>query len=621
MCCISLEHAGSHKSMISGIILLPWRARLVAACAIGLAVWALRVALIGDLGTGIPYMDQWYREGLVVYEPWLQGRLPWRVIFEPHLEHRIVWTNLWNLGLLELCGQWEPMVQMVAQAGITAVTAAFCVWILLPAQTEWYWRAAVLAGAVLAFGASLAYENILWGFQSQFGFFVMLSLLGCAATARAWQHGRYAGLALVAGLAAPLAMGAGALVGPIIVILAILVMASERKVSSRSGGMLAIGMVCLFWGLLLRSDSPSTVYAHAKSFGQFLRVWAAAGAWPNSPIPWLAALACLPIILLTVQILRKGVRPQDHELFICGVFFWAMASAAGGAWLRGALGPVLPARYRDILALLCWVNGLALVMVLSHWWEQGKRRYRFLGVGIAMAWSCFAIYGGAKVLDHFSKVDRPAWQKSSAEQFEEANSILEGLADSGFAVSKPGKGFFPPEKVLASRVLAPFLPPEIQVPFKGITPINAFAVGQADANQWVWQSECFEAKVKAMIMFVRGDGKELQLMLENQTNGSRMEFAPSGRRIGDLSEWLVRTTPGRYRVCIRTGAVKGELVVTLPRPLSIASYWVRKGAAEGVRLVEFAGICLAVAWWVTRNRPDVAGNIARTNCRSAGFCS
>lgn len=596
----------------------PKPARLVAAGLIGLAVWVLRVSLVGDLGTGIPLMDQWSGEGLAVYEPWLQGQLTWRAVFEPHLEHRIVWTHLWNLGLLELCGQWEPMVQMVAQAGITAATAGVCVWILLPMRTEWYWRASVLVGAVLAFGFFFAYENILWGFQSQFGFFILLCVGICATTSRVWQNRRYAWLALLTGMAAPLAMGAGALAGPTIVALAALASVCERKISPRSGGILVIGLGCLSWGLFLRSDSPATAYAHAKSFGQFFQVWISAVAWPNSSIQWLAGLACLPMILLIIQIVRRGMIPAAHELFLCGVFFWAVASAAGGAWLRGSLGQTLPSRYCDILALLCWVNLLALVMVMKEWWPRGRLRFTILGAVIVAAWLGSALYGGIRLGEHFIKVDRPAWRKSSAQQFEEANSMVEGLADAISAGGKLEKMFLPPERVIWSQVLGPYLPPEIRLPFKGITPHNALAIGLINASHWTWQSEKFEAKAHAMVMFVRGDGAELQLRLENQSDGNKMEFVPSGRWIGDHSEWMVRTTPGEYRLGVRTAAVKGGLVMTLPRQLSISGYWVRRGVAEGVSLCAFAGICLALAWLAGRNRPGAAHRPERAE---PGSCS
>jgi len=575
---------------------LTCRSRLVAACAIGLAVWALRVALIGDLGTGIPWMDQWDREGLFIYEPWVQGQLSWGAIFEPYLEHRIAWTNLWNIGLFELCGQWDPMVQIVAQAVIPALTAGFCVWGLVVAHSGRLWRSAVLAGALMAFGAPFAYQNILWGFQSSFALYVLLSLGGCAAAALAWGNPQYGGLALLAGLAAPLAMGAGALVGPIIFALTILVMLAEKKVTRRSRGMLLVGLVCLGWGLALRSTSTAMNFTHARSLSEFGKVWLAACAWPNSRFPWMAGLACLPVGLLIVQVVRKASSPRSHELFIVGVFLWATASAAAGAWARGALGSIPPSRYCDFLTVLCWVNLLALFSVLRAWREQGKVRWRAPGVLITMAWLGSVIYGGIGMMEHFVKIDRPDWQKSATQQFEEANSTLVGLSTAVSVREKSGRQPKNYEKVFESQVLAPFLPPEIRLPIKGVAPDDTLAVGRADAEPaWEWQSGCFASRTSAMIMFVRGDAAKLDLALLNQSGEAKAEFQPWGRHIGGWSEWLVRPPLGQYRLSIRAASASGGFAVILPKPLSAAGYWARCVSAEQARLVELAGICLAVA--------------------------
>lgn len=575
---------------------LPWKVRLLAACAIGVAVWVLRVALVGDLGTGIPWMDQWDCEGLNIYRPWIEGSLTWRVIFAPWLEHRIVWTHLWNLSLFELCGQWDPMVQMFIQAVIPALTAGCCVWGLLAVSGAWVWRSAVLVGATIAFGGPFAHENILWGFQSQFGFFVALSLLGCAATGLAWSNRRYVWLVLFAGLAAPLAMGAGALAGPIIIATGILVALAERKFIGRTCAVLGVGLICLIWGLSLRSTSTGTLYAYAKSVAQFVQAWLAACAWPNSETPWLAGLACLPVILLIIKIVRKGTLPQPHELFIVGVVVWAIGCAAGGAWARGGLGAIPPSRYGDFLTLLCWANLLALVSVVSAWGKRGGAYLMVWGIVIAVAWVGSVGYGGTRLLQDFFKTERPARQMSAALQLAQLNEVVE---ENTFVIKNKAKLERQPkphELVFASPVLAPYLPPELQMPCKGITLEGILMISPADIDRpWQWESGQFKSPMSALIVYVYGDARQLKLGLWNQVSERKEWFRPSGRRIGDWSEWLVRVIPGRYQLSIETAPVPEGLGVILPRPLSAAGYWARRIAAEGTILIMMAGICLILA--------------------------
>ena len=577
----------------------PWCARLVAACAIALAVWALRVALVGELGTGIPFWDQWDREGLIIYEPWLQGQLSWRAIFEPHLEHRIVWTHLWNLGIFELCGQWDPMVQMVAQALIPAVTAGFCVWGLLAARMEWYWRGAVLLGALIAFGAPYAFSNCLWGFQSQFGFLVALSLLGCAATAFAWRQTRYRWLALLAGLAAPLAMGAGALAGPVIIVLTIVVILTGKKLSRASGQMLVIGVICFLWGGLWRSDSTVMLFARVESMARFGQVWMAALAWPNCQISWLAVLAGLPVALLVVQVVRREITAQPHVLFLIGMAVWAAGCAAGGAWTRGGVDPTPPSRYCDFLTLWCWANLLSLVLVVRSWLERSQAQWRILALVLASAWGGATLYGGVSLLEEFFIFQRPAIQASSGRHLEAVNSVLGG---SSVAVMIGAGLQNRPEviaKVMTSQILAPFLPPELQSPPRDITADGELAMGVDGPHaEWKWQSGIFSVRKSAMLMLVRGETDGLQLTLVDCSDQSKISFHPSGRHIGEWSEWLARTAPGPHQVRIEAGPSSGALAFIHPRPVSAPGYWMRSGILNFRWLCGAAVLCLALALWV-----------------------
>ena len=593
---------------------MPWRPRLLAAGTIALAVWALRVALIGDLGMGIPLLDQWDSEGLFVYEPWVQGQFSWRAIFEPYLEHRIAWTHLWNIGLFEIGGQWDPMVQMVAQAVIPALTAGFCVWGLVAAYAGWPWRSAVLLGALIAFGAPFSYQNILWGFQSCFAFWVVLSLCGCAATALAWRNPRYGWLALFAGLAAPFALGAGILVGPIIFALAVLVMLIEKKITRRSKGIMAVGLICFLWGLLVRSQGTGATHAHAKSVAQTVQAWLAACAWPNSAVPWLAGWACWPAVILLIQLVRKGLLPRPHELFIIGIFIWALLSAVGGAWARGALGSMPPSRYCDFLTLLCWANLLALITVMGAWWKTGVTLLRLFGAVIALAWVGSVVYGGVGLLERFFKTERPALQKIVVNQFAVMHTILEGGVTATGIVERNGKRALPYQEIMESRVLAPFLPPEIQRPFRGMTPEGILMMRFADSTSaWQWQSEPFETQSSAMLVFINSDWRKLNLELLRQGVESKTYFQPSGRQVAGWSEWLVRTMPGRYRLNIESASGSGDLSIILPRPLSAPGYWVRWVGAESTFLIELAGVCFAVALLVCRDKASADENNVPTD--------
>ncbi|HEY4246040.1 MAG TPA: hypothetical protein VGM64_04235 [Lacunisphaera sp.] len=575
---------------------------LVVPILIGLAVFVLRVALVGSLGTGIPYWDQWDREGLVIYEPWIDGTFSWHAIFAPHLEHHIVWTHLWNLGLLELCGQWDPIVQMVAQAIFPALTAGLAVRVLLDLRMGWVWRTTVIVGALVAFGFPFAYENILWGFQSSFGILVLLSFGVVATASRAWSTGQW-WLPLLVGMAAPLAMGAGALAGPLIVGLTLLVIVSERKTSAFNLTMLAGGIACFLWGILLRPEAPVMEFARVKSILSFFSIWVTALAWPNCRIGWLCALACLPIFLLTIQIVRRGVQPRQEELFIIGVGIWAIGCAAGGAWSRGGVEAIPASRYADFLAPLAWSNLLALALVVHHWSTQYNRSSRTMGIVLAAVWIGVAGYGGLRLLDDFFRTERPKLEATAARRFEAVNSVLNG----GPVTAMTGVGLDPDPRILSqvmnSPSLASVLPPELQRPPVGITPDKILAAGlPGPHDDWRWLSGKFAVRTRAMVVFVRGDATRLKLALVDEGSGSKNYFAASGRYIGEWAEWLAQTGPGLHRINGEAMAGPGEIAIMMPRPLSLIGYWARWGSAHAAWLIGLAAVCVTLGLVAAEDR-------------------
>ena len=160
---------------------------------------------------------------------------------------------------------------------------------------------------------------------------------------------------------------------------------------------------------------------------------------------------------------------------------------------------------------------------------------------------------------------------------------------------------------MTSQPLAPFLPPELQSPPRGITPEGELAVGLAGPHaEWQWQSGTFEVRMPALLMLVRGQTDGLQLALVDCSDQSKNLFHSSGRHMGEWSEWLVRTTPGPHQVRIEVGPSSGAIAFIYPRPLSAFGYWARSGILNFKWLCGVAGLCLALALWIcgTKARVD-----------------
>lgn len=558
--------------------------RYCAAIGVALAVWCLRMLLVADLGFGIPIMDQWDQEALTLYRPWVEGSFSWELVVAPYLEHRIVWTNLWNLGWFVVCGQWDPMVQLVAQAALPALAAGFMVYGLL-GVVGWPWRITVLAGALFAFANPLAHENILWGFQSSFGFFVLLSLGSIGALALAWSRPAFLWLVLGFGFLAPLAMGAGALAGPVVIMIAGVVALAERKVTRQTVCLLVAGGLTGLWGWGLRSSSPHTQYAYATSLSQFFECWTATCAWPNSRHSWLAALACLPLLLLLIRVVRRGGRPEPHELLILAMGFWAIGCAAGGAWTRGALGTVPPSRYTDFLGLLCWANALALAACwdcrMQNLRAPTVRRPRVSWL-IGPVWFGAVFAGTSGLLTGFFVDERPMIAEINGYRLE--TYTLGSRREP--SISGPGGGsapvaLKPHEAVLLVPSLDRYLPPEVQRPIPGMAPPDVYALSPPAVHRpWQWQSGIFTVGSVGMVVYTQGDRSRMRIAVLNLGRGTEEEFIPTGRRLGRWQEWLICAPSGPSRLRLDVVDPQEEDGLFLPRPLSAAGYWARRLCAQ-----------------------------------------
>ncbi|MEO6876793.1 MAG: hypothetical protein ABI222_18435, partial [Opitutaceae bacterium] len=174
-------------------------------------VLAAQLFLVARAGTDIPYQDAWDVEGNRLYPTWLDGSWHAADLFKAHNEHRILWTRILDIALFQANGQWDPLVQLAANAVVRALGAALLASLLargLGVRGAWL----VGAGVVLAYLPHVAWMNALWAFQSSVYFVLLFSMAALALLGDPARTPWRLLAGLGAGVAALLAMGAGAFV-------------------------------------------------------------------------------------------------------------------------------------------------------------------------------------------------------------------------------------------------------------------------------------------------------------------------------------------------------------------------------------------------------------------------
>lgn len=356
---------------------MPSRWRWLVPAGAALVVFAARSREIHLFGSDVPYNDQWIIEARQIIAPWLHGTLtPWS-FFLPHFEHVPLWTRL--LAWLEVVftGRWDPFVQM------TVNSALYCGFIWSVAR--WIWRSlsplgASIATVVLVLGGALphAWENISWGFQSQFPLALLFlwwhlhDSLAHPPGSRRWWGAQIAGFAGFFTLAsmwlAPLTLVAAHF----------WTRQSDRRgwrVPAILTGIGACILVVVHW----HSGTESSFAQATSSALDFTHAAFHLLSWPSG-LPGAVSVLVLPWLIHALR-LKQTRRPHSIDTVIFALGLWAVMQAAGLAFARTGDTADYVSRYGDVLFVGTLSNVLALIRL-----APGGNRNRVAYVSGAIVW-------------------------------------------------------------------------------------------------------------------------------------------------------------------------------------------------------------------------------------------
>jgi hypothetical protein len=376
-------------------------------------VCGARFWLVDTCGSSVPFWDQWDAEGEALFAPLLQGNLPLSHFFAPHNEHRIVLTRLLALGLFELNGMWDPRLEMVVNAAIAAGTAALVAGLLLREIGWRWWRPVVCAVAVL-WTLPYAWENTVWGFQSQFYlllFFSFLALWGLC-------HGRTCSAAGWIGTAsavlACLTMASGFLAALAIVSIRSVAIALDRKTWRTHLPALVFCLLCTVVSMLFMTKVPGHEFYLAKGPQYFLASLFKNLSWPACRVPVAFLLFLVPVFTLARGLAQEEGRRSRARWFLLVLAVWVALQAGALAYGRGRFGSLPASRYQDLLAIGLLVSFVALLLEfprIKPWVRYG--------------WAVFAVYGLVQETSHDLRKTLPQQRHHMVEQVRRCRTYIE----------------------------------------------------------------------------------------------------------------------------------------------------------------------------------------------------
>lgn len=365
------------------------KSSLLWLVSIFLVVWGARLVTLHLMGVSFTAWDPWDHEAWELYLPFLDGGLSWPGMFAPVNEHRIFFARVLSLGQFLFNGQWDNRFECILTNGMFALMAAGLWWILRGMTPDRTRTTAVMI--MVLFSLPYGWENIIWGLQSQFYFFLGFSLLGMWFTitrtplsAGWWLGGFFL-------LSALFTTGSG-----VVPTIAVTIISLIRVVREGRASLKPMVWTLLLCAIMLVFYQHIAIREHnfgmkTKTLADGLLVFARGMSWPLSNHPWIMLIYWAPVAILAVRRLlfaRLRVRPQ--EWFVFGLAGWCIINITGMAIYRGGFGTAIISRYADIAALSLLVNGAALLLLMREFGVSGHAsRWQRAG----LAWVLAAVAG------------------------------------------------------------------------------------------------------------------------------------------------------------------------------------------------------------------------------------
>lgn len=349
---------------------------------------AAKLYLIVNFVIPVPIEDQWDGEAMDVYVPYFQNHLTLRGMLSAHNEHRIFFTRIYDLALLLLNDQWDNELQTVVNAILHCAILTGFGCLMARSLGKKIWPILWLPLAVLM-AVPFAWENTLEGFQSQFYFLLLGSLLAirllglCEPMSLRWWLGAAAAFATL------FTMAAGSLTAIAIIILAGFEICKQPRDWQRHSATIILCATIAVLGVMITPEVPMHEVLRAHSIGEFLLALGKNLSWPCPYFPWLAPFNLIAPAMLAWFCFRSREKTSDAERMVLGMVIWVVLQAMAITYSRGVGGKSPASRYQDLCSLILVANCLCMFLL----WSRHREQFRFPqpAQSAAMLWALFCV--------------------------------------------------------------------------------------------------------------------------------------------------------------------------------------------------------------------------------------
>jgi hypothetical protein len=394
--------------------------KLAMFASLSVAAFAGRMYQAADRVSALPYLDQWKADIAELAVPLTKGRpIGLGDLVRNHHEHRVLPTRLATVGLIKLNGEWDNRPLVVMSLAVQSLAFGWFATFGLFALGGW--RGGLLAAMTMIAPLLCSdWENIVSGFQSQFHFTVLGSLIifTVLAQERPWT---LAGVsAVLVALLLLVTLGSGAVAAFAMAGAWIATSLIERRLTIAAITVSGVGLAIFGLGLALRPEFHAHDFLHAKSAAHWRDAFLMYAGWPYAPRFWNVLLLWLPTLLLLGRCIRRREVPAFGRV-ILALACWVMVQAAVLAWSRAEYYPAMSSRYTGLLIFSGMANAAAAVCLFDRAAPTG--RLRAVLIGAVVVW-CGAL---ANQWIARSRADDFAFRQFRTQTVAQENRIVEFL--------------------------------------------------------------------------------------------------------------------------------------------------------------------------------------------------
>ncbi|GGM95400.1 hypothetical protein GCM10010967_31030 [Dyadobacter beijingensis] len=342
----------------------------LALLATLLVVIAARFYYVETYAIPLPFWDQWDAEGDYLLRPWIEGRLEWHNLWQNHNEHRIFPTRLLSLLIFSITGVWDNLVEARVNIFIAACIPLIILVFLSKQKALFGFRWLILVVIVAQFSLLFAFENLFVGFQSQFYFLIIFTLLALILSALYPDNWLAMCGVLACSWLCVFTMASGILT-PLAALGVFVLQAIRRGKIGWQHGVVAVLLLATAWeGYEIMPKIEANHVFRARNLGEiftalrYFLAWPVSKSWPAATALWIPAIAMVPWLLRKKQLSRA-------DLVMAGCVMWSLAQAFALSYGRGQEIGSVSSRYSELFTLGLVGNAwfAARFMEISGKWQ------------------------------------------------------------------------------------------------------------------------------------------------------------------------------------------------------------------------------------------------------------